>query len=63
MHYDLGYFDLEQKTLQPRQLLSEITKIYRPRKPFEIVPKIAPLMLAVSATLLHDAPNSLTTSC
>src|SRR5258708_4443182 len=36
---------------------------YFPRNPLDIVPKIAPLIRAVSATLLDDEPNSVTTSC
>src|ERR1700681_2618997 len=36
---------------------------YFPLKPRDIVAKIAPLIFAVSATLLDDEPNSLTTSC
>src|SRR6195256_4967020 len=38
-------------------------RCYFPRNPLDIVPKIAPLMLAVSATLLDEQPNSATTSC
>src|ERR1700716_581504 len=38
-------------------------RCYFPRNPLDIVPTIAPLMLAVSATLLDEEPNSVTTSC
>src|SRR5258708_25135017 len=46
-----------------RDALDCNVRCYFPRNPLDIVAKIAPLILAVSATLLDEEPNSVTTSC